>query len=150
MRGFASATSVNLLANRSRCSPKPLTILYIGDYDPSGMYMSDVDLPDRLNKYGAHNFSVERISLYWSDLKMLGTACFSAHDKTTDPRYRWFVPNCGEVCAELDALSPNTLRERLRLEIEKRIDFDLWRESRRVEAQELERLGKVIATWDGG
>ena len=26
--------------------PKPTTILYVGDWDPSGLYMSEVDLPE--------------------------------------------------------------------------------------------------------
>jgi hypothetical protein len=30
---------------------RPLHILYVGDYDPSGMCMSEVDLPKRLKKY---------------------------------------------------------------------------------------------------
>ncbi len=48
MHGFASATTINTIADESIADPRPFIALYIGDFDPSGMFMSEVDLPDRV------------------------------------------------------------------------------------------------------
>ena len=50
MHGFSSATSVYDVAQDD--DGRPLIVLYVGDYDPSGMFMSEADLPDRLAEYG--------------------------------------------------------------------------------------------------
>jgi hypothetical protein len=50
MHGYASATAVNDVARDD--DGRGLTVLYVGDIDPSGMYMSEVDLPRRLKEYG--------------------------------------------------------------------------------------------------
>jgi hypothetical protein len=55
MHGYASATVVNEIAELSRkLKGKPYIALYVGDHDPSGRHMSDVDLPGRLAEYGGH------------------------------------------------------------------------------------------------
>ena len=46
MHGFSSATVVHDIADDY--DDRPLTALYVGDWDPSGLYMSERDLPDRL------------------------------------------------------------------------------------------------------
>lgn len=43
----------------ARRADKVLTVLYVGDRDPSGMHMSEVDLPRRLERYGARDFDIE-------------------------------------------------------------------------------------------
>jgi hypothetical protein len=48
MHGFASATSVNDIAEMSIDTDKPVIALYCGDFDPSGMYMSEVCVQRRL------------------------------------------------------------------------------------------------------
>jgi hypothetical protein len=51
MHGHGSATAVHQAAVESAGSPKILTALYLGDWDPNGMHMSEVDLPSRLLRY---------------------------------------------------------------------------------------------------
>jgi hypothetical protein len=86
--GFNSATKVHDLAETEACDERRYVFLYVGDWDPSGMYMSEVDLPGRLQKYGATSeFDLVRIALSKDDLGDL--PFFSAKEK--DPRYRWFV-----------------------------------------------------------
>ena len=43
MHGFSSATTVHDVAEDD--DGRDLISLYVGDYDPSGMYMSEHDLP---------------------------------------------------------------------------------------------------------
>lgn len=59
--GFSSATVVHDIAEGR--ADRDLIALYVGDYDPSGMYMSERDLPDRLEKYGGYHVEVNRIAL---------------------------------------------------------------------------------------
>ena len=61
VRGFSSATNAHDLALTD--DDRPLIILYVGDYDPSGMYMSEVDLPNRMEKYEGHHVMIKRIAL---------------------------------------------------------------------------------------
>jgi hypothetical protein len=109
MHGYGSATAINGVAEDTNCSDKSLTILYVGDFDPSGLHMSEVDLPERLDRYGA-DADIERIALTETDVADPALPSFPAADKVNDPRYRWFVQNYGDRCWELDAMSPS-LRE---------------------------------------
>src|SRR5262249_2531324 len=57
MHGFSSATIVHDLSEDD--DGRPLIILYVGDYDPSGMFMSEVDLPKRFAKYKGHHITLK-------------------------------------------------------------------------------------------
>ena len=53
MHGFSSATTVHDIAQDD--DGRELIALYVGDFDPSGMFMSEHDLPTRLDEYdGGH------------------------------------------------------------------------------------------------
>ena len=101
LHGFGSATTLNEIANTPH---DDLQALYVGDWDPSGLYMSERDLPERLKRYGGYHVQLERIALAKEDVRR-GTELpsFSADDKRGDRRYRWFVENYGRRCWELDA-----------------------------------------------
>jgi hypothetical protein len=137
--GFDSATSINGIADQTCDIDRPLIALYIGDWDPSGLCMSDRDLPKRLKEYGANVF-LERIALTHHDVFNGGLPSFPADTKGKDPRHRWFVDNYGSDCWELDALSPPILRERVRNAILQYIDLDAWEHCKKVETAELENL----------
>jgi len=53
MHGYGSATAVHQVAELSDRDEKPWRVFYVGDWDPSGLHMSEVDLPKRLARYGA-------------------------------------------------------------------------------------------------
>src|SRR4029077_15673411 len=61
MHGFASATAVYDVAQDN--DGRPLIPLYVGDYDCSGMFMSEEDLPTRLKKYDGNHVELRRIAL---------------------------------------------------------------------------------------
>jgi hypothetical protein len=141
VHGFNSATKVHELAEEIAGDKRNTVLFYVGDYDPSGMFMSEVDLPARLRNYGAGEFSFERIALVEEDLSHLPD--FEA--KKTDPRYRWFVDRYGERSWELDAMDPNELRDRVRDQIENCFDPGDWEQHKKIEAAERETT-KRIAT----
>ena len=113
MHGFGSATAINDVANTD--SDYPLTILYIGDFDPSGMYMSQHDIPDRISQYGGDHITIDRIALTRIDCKLLGRKpAFNVKEKAKDTRAPWFRKHYGQLCWELDAMDPNHLRDRVK------------------------------------
>jgi hypothetical protein len=137
--GFDSATSVNAVAEQTAGNDRPLVALYIGDWDPSGLWMSKKDLPKRLSQYGA-SVDLKRIALTFSDVYHGGLPSFHADTKSKDPRHRWFVENFGTECWELDALPPPILRARVRDAILSYIDIKAWNHCSRIEAAERESL----------
>lgn len=148
MHGFSSATAMMEIAAATKDDVTPRLALYLGDWDPSGMHMSEVDIPARLTKYGAR-VDVVRVALTSGDLErpdLIDTA-FPALDKRKDPRYRWFVANVGSRCWELDALSPVVVRDRIERAILKTIDRETWHRHDRVERAELASLDDMLAGW---
>jgi hypothetical protein len=59
VHGFGSATAVHNIAEDN--DGRLLIVLYVGDYDPSGMYMSEHDLPERFTKYDGHHLSLSEL-----------------------------------------------------------------------------------------
>jgi hypothetical protein len=144
LHGFGSATSLHDVAAESLTGDRYLEILYIGDFDPSGMHMSEVDLPERINRYGGAA-EITRIALTRADCD--GLPSFDAETKRHDPRHAWFKRTHGNRCWELDAMNPNDLRERLRNEIVQRIDVDAWNHCQEIEEAERESLNRYVSEW---
>ena len=57
MHGFSSATIVHDISEDD--DGRPLIILYVGDFDPSGMFMSEEDLPNRFSKYDGNHVTLK-------------------------------------------------------------------------------------------
>ncbi len=148
MHGYASATAVRQAADESTASNKPLTVLYVGDWDPSGLHMSVVDLPRRLQEYGGA-VRLERLALLEPDTTGGNLPFFDTITKKHDPRYSWYLERYGPRCWELDALNPVTLRERLEQAILHRLDGSAWDRAERIEIAEQESLRSILSTWPG-
>lgn len=145
-KGFGSFTSVRQAAEDSLDVPdhqNPIA-LYIGDYDPSGLYMSEIDLPARLERYGS-KWQFQRIAVLASDTPNLPS--FDASTKSGDNRYPWFVENFGHKCWELDAIDPNDLRQRVREQIETRLNLLAWDHAKHIEAAEVESMKDFHHAW---
>ena len=147
MHGYGSATALHGIAAETQANDKPLTVLYVGDWDPSGLHMSEHDLPDRLVRYGG-SASIIRVALDVDDVGA-GTdlPSFDAATKTGDPRHKWFTITYGSRCWELDALSPVILRDRIETEIKYLIDHDAWSRAIEVEAAETESMLSFFSHW---
>lgn len=147
--GYGSATSVYDVASETEDMDRPLIVLYVGDYDPSGLHMSEVDLPDRLHRYDG-NVALIRIALTQEDVAAGDLPSFEAETKNGDPRYNWFVEHHGRTCWELDAMPSNRLRARVTAEIQSRIDTDVWEHCQHVEQAERESMRSYFKEWPGG
>ncbi len=146
MHGYSSATVINTIAEESNMSDKPLIAFYCGDFDPSGKHMSDIDLPDRLERYGA-KITIKRIALLETDVFDGNLPSFRAETKTGDSRYQWFVKNFGHNCWELDAMSPVTLRECVENSILCKLDLDAWHRAIDIEQVEKASMKQFHQSW---
>lgn len=147
LHGFGSATVLNYVARSSTYSPKPVIALYVGDFDPSGLYMSEVDLPRRIGRYGGE-VSIQRIALTQKDVAP-GTNIthFDAATKSGDSRHEWFVAHHGNRCFELDAMSPVVLRQRVESAIRSLMDLDTWNHALAIEQAEVKSMRRFADQW---
>jgi hypothetical protein len=143
MHGFSSATIVYDISQDD--DGRPLIVLYVGDFDPSGMFMSEEDLPNRFSKYDGNHVTLRRIALTRKHVN--GLPSFPAKDKKDDPRYKWFVRNYGHRCWELDAMDPNDLRACVKREIKKLIEPVAWKRCEVVNRAERESLKTILEKW---
>jgi hypothetical protein len=143
MHGFSGATTIYEVSRDN--DGRELIALYVGDYDPSGMFMSEEDLPNRLAQYGGDHITLERIALIQDHVPALPS--FPATDKRKDPRYRWFRSNYGDRCWELDALDPGVLRACVETAILELIEPEAWKRCEIINRAEQESLRTIIEKW---
>lgn len=145
MHGYGSATAIYGAAEDTAASDRPFHALYVGDWDPSGLHMSEVDLPSRLARYGG-DAVIKRIALTQGDLN--GLPHFDAATKKGDTRHTWFTRKYGDRCWELDAMPPPDLRKRVEAEILSLLDLDRWNRAVEVEGVEKESMTDFLAEWN--
>jgi hypothetical protein len=143
VHGFGSATLTYDTAQDD--DGRDLIVLYVGDFDPSGMFMSEEDLPARFAKYDGDHITLRRIALTLWQLE--GLPYFPASDKRKDPRYKWFASSYGHNCWELDAMDPNDLRDCVEREIVSLIEPEAWRRCEIVNKAEQESLQTILDKW---
>jgi hypothetical protein len=143
MHGFSGATTIYDVSQDD--DGRKLVVLYVGDFDPSGLFMSEEDLPNRLAEYGGHHVELRRIALTPEHVADLPS--FPAADKRKDPRHRWFCSNYGDRCWELDAMDPGDLRDCVEEHIEALIEPVAWQRCEVVNRAEQVSLQTIIAKW---
>jgi len=121
-RGYSSFTAVYEAAQLID-GYKPVRVLQLTDFDPSGEDMVR-DLQTRLQRYGAEDFTIEKIALTHEQVSDLGLPPMPA--KTSDPRYDRFATSYGDNAVELDALPPDELERIVRDAITSLIDSAAW------------------------
>jgi hypothetical protein len=148
LHGYGSATALHQVADESLDDNRQLTAFHIGDWDPSGLHMSEVDLPRRVERYDG-DVEILRLALSKADVMAGDLPFFTAESKRKDPRYQWFVDRFGPKCWELDAMSPIDLRERVEQAILGRLDHAAWERANIAEAAEIESLSTILNRWPG-
>ena len=143
MHGFSSATTIYDVAQTD--DGRGLVALYVGDFDPSGLFMSEADLPSRLSKYDGDHVELRRIALSRDQVR--GLPSFPVTDKRKDPRYEWFRSRYGDRCWELDAMDPNDLRAIVQSEIVALIEPTAWERCDLVNKVEQDSLRDILDKW---
>ncbi len=138
-RGFDSATSVKDAADRFG-DGEGITVLYFGDFDPSGEDMVR-SLRERLQEHGSEP-EIVKCALTFDDISRYDLP--PDFTKDTDTRSAAFVARYGDVAVELDALPGRVLRERIEREVRERIDLEALERTRSTERADRERLDELL------
>src|SRR5207249_427636 len=138
-RGYDGWASIRNAAQRYE-DKEPVTVLYFGDFDPSGEDMVR-SLRERLAFFDCEPELV-KCALTAEDVTRYNLP--PDFTKTTDTRRAAFVAKYGDVAVELDALPVDVLRARLIKEIEARMDLHALAKVRRLEAKEQARLRELL------
>jgi hypothetical protein len=124
-KGYGSCTALydaSQRINEATSDGKKAYILYLGDFDPSGLNMV-TDIRNRLSEFNCE-VDVKRIALTSEQIKKYNPPPNPA--KMTDPRAQSYVREFGNKSWEVDALNPETLNKLVTSEIEKLIDIDKY------------------------
>lgn len=151
-RGYASASEV-WRAGHERIRPrlkedKAVTILYLGDHDPSGLDMTR-DVRDRLKLFAGDCVcapAVERLALNMDQIEAYNPP--PNPTKMKDSRATAYVEEYGHECWELDALDPAVIRDLISEAILQHRDEDLWEQALEEEKQHKAHLAGVAENWD--
>jgi hypothetical protein len=135
-RGYTSVSEVWAAAQRIEGylddeSVEHVTILHLGDHDPSGIDMTR-DITERLelfldgDGYDAGALEVRRIALNRDQVNQYNPPPNPA--KITDSRATGYIRIHGQSSWELDALEPSVLRALITSHLTPLIDQAIWRE----------------------
>ena len=142
-RGYSSCTAMHDAYERFvECEDKgkEIYILYLGDYDPSGLDMIR-DIKDRLEEFGIFP-KVNHIGLTIEQIKNYNPPPNPA--KITDPRARGYISKFGKTSWEVDALNPKILNDLTSKNIESLIDMNLFNEQLLKEKTDKQKLNEFL------
>jgi len=142
-RGYDGWDSIRNAAARYRERFKDhgrATILYFGDFDPSGEDMAR-SLRDRLSFFGVETELI-KIALTAEDIERYHLPPDPA--KLADTRAAAFIEAHGDVSVELDALPVDVLCERIITEVESRMDLAALAAVQEQEQAEREHIREVL------
>lgn len=151
-KGYASVTFLANFYKRAIEAFKRglgVRILYFGDLDPSGVQMFEASQETLLlelelyNHYNEGKLIFERIALNPSHIDEFDLPHDPTAVKMTDPRYKKYVDEYGEIAVELDALHPADLERLVGEAIEERMDMEAFQEQKEIEEQDDEVLNQL-------
>lgn len=140
-RGYNSASALNEAGKRLRKESRPITILYFGDFDPSG---EDIyrDIEHRLSEDFGVRASFRKVSLTREDISKYNLP--PNKTKVTDSRQAKFVEKHGDLSVELDALPPDVLRDTIEVSILSMIDKGIWENEIEKEKEDRIKINSLI------
>lgn len=119
---------------------KEVTILHLGDHDPSGIDMTK-DNEDRLTMFSESSVKLKRLALNMDQVEKYNPPPNPA--KETDARFTGYVEKYGDSCWELDALEPKVISGLIEKNIKALIDDDIWAETDNVQQAECDALLEI-------
>jgi hypothetical protein len=134
-RGYDGWASICNAAQRY-ARREGVTVLYFGDFDPSGEDMVR-SLRERLSFFECQP-EVIKVALTQDDVTRYNLP--PDFTKATDTRRAGFVAKYGDVAVELDALPLDVLEERIREEVEARMDMDALANAKQQEDGDRQRI----------
>src|SRR5215467_562755 len=152
-RGYVSASEIyqaGLRLVEHIKNGQEVTVLHLGDLDPSGLQMTD-DNYGRLLKVVRYYTDASKLHFKRNALNMPQIAQYNPPEnpaKEGDSRYKAFVAYTGGTTSwELDALPPNVLVALIEQEVEALRDEDVWSQASDEEKGYREKLEALSGRW---
>jgi len=140
-RGYNSHSIKAEMAKRFQSIEKPITILYFGDFDPSGENIYQ-NLKESFPRDFGISLEIKKVALRFEDIERYQLPPNPA--KKTDSRAGSFIEKYGDISVELDALPLPVLQKRIRESIHHRMDMEALLQVAQVEAKEKARLVSML------
>ena len=137
-RGYDGWSSIRNAAERY--VGRDVIVLYFGDFDPSGEDIAR-SLQERLDYFECAPHVIT-CALLEEDVAEYNLPF--DFTKGTDSRQAAFVEKYGDVAVELDALPINVLSDRIRDEVEARMDLDMLETVKYTEQQDRSQLTEIL------
>jgi DNA topoisomerase VI subunit A len=147
-RGQSSKAYVREAAMDYKADGRPVHILYVGDWDPSGLAIENA-VGERMARYGDQDAPLrfERVAVTAADVQ---SDRYTAHaSNRKDTNFKRFESLCAEerldanVAVEVEAIPPRELRSRLEAAIEAQMDGHEWEVAKAAEQSEIEHLHRM-------
>lgn len=149
-KGYCSSSTMYEIGKRlcyKHIVGKNITVIYLGDHDPSGIDMTR-DIEERLQLYsGVDCIEVIRLALNWDQIELWKPPENPA--KETDSRYAAYVEQYGDSSWELDAVEPAELARLVNRAVMKRRVENLWQIEEKREEKMRRELYDFIAKYKG-
>jgi hypothetical protein len=146
-RGYPSCTVLRDFALEDiipTIDEQEITILHLGDHDPSGIDMTR-DLTERVSMFTRQSVELVRLALTMDQIQERRPPPNPA--KTTDSRFQQYMEQFGDESWELDALPPEYLVNLVESEIRERIDEAQWEADERRVADVQRRIRKAAESF---
>jgi hypothetical protein len=127
-KGYSSSSTMYDIGKRlyreHTINRKKITVIYLGDHDPSGIDMTR-DVQERLAMYSRLDcIEVIRLALNWNQIELWRPPENPA--KETDARFEGYAKKFGTKSWELDAVEPAQMATIIRQAVETRRDDRKW------------------------
>ena len=145
-RGFSSVSYIRdfvVRAKKRRESGQYITMLYFGDFDPSGMEMLESMKITIKEEFGFPEVNYHRVSLLMEDIHRYNLPHSPKALKESDSRADKFIREYGRYAVELDALTPDVLSGKLREAIEYELDMTMFEKQVEIYQEELDELREL-------
>lgn len=142
-RGNLSTTFKKSFAERmlkAQSQGQDGVLLYLGDFDPSGMMMFDSFRSSVEKDFGVTGIQWRRVALNAEQVAELCLPKSFVPVKVKDSNSKKFIKEYGMHGVELDALDPPILQGLIKQAIEESFDMSLFDEQRQIEQMEREKL----------
>jgi hypothetical protein len=143
-RGYGSQTvtwdAAQRLLSKSALG-KQVHIIHLGDHDPSGIDMSR-DIKERLELFCGDRVHVQRVALNMAQVQKYNPP--PNYAKETDARYPAYQEKFGDLCWELDALTPEVLVDITHRAVMQYRDEALWDEAVKLQERGRGTLNSIV------
>ena len=148
-RGFSSITYLQEAAHSISLEDRPVYVYLLTDFDPAGMNIADKVEEELEERAYDAEVRVERIAVTPEQIRDLNLPTRPTKRPSGRSLTR-YERSHGDVCVELDAIPPGTLRELVREKIERHMDPWQLRQMKMAEAEERSLLAAFSGRLAGG